>query len=663
MKWMKYLILLLLTLCGPWCYSQPSPAEQDSLLHELSRAKEDTNKVLLLIKVGYYYEASKPDSAKLFYTAAGNLAEKLTYPVGTLKYISYYTAVLNTESKYDESLQLNLKAISLAQKINNVKQLAVAYSNAGASYYGLRDFTRCIDCFLQAEALLNRLNEKQNLMVLLTNLTGLYNEINQNEKSYQFGLKCIALSKELKDDVNLANSLENTAQALFNLKREDTALVLLKQAVVLGEKTGSKLLLGNVGVNMMEIYYHQGKFADMKAMADKTLATARDIGNQEVIATALIFTARYYVFNRDFKAAKNYATHAFSIAQKNNTIEALQYACQALSDIGLATGALQDFYFYRKMRDSVEDIIISTQVLKNTQEVEAKYSLAKKETQINSLTNEKRIQALTIKQARTTSTALAVTLMVLAVAGFLFYRNVQQKKKLQQASAALQQQRIAELEIEKQFMAAQAVLKGQDEERSRLAKDLHDGLGGILSGAKYAFSNMKNNFIITPESAAAFDKSMAMLDKSISELRAVSHNMMPEALVQFGLDTALKDYCNSTQQTSALQITYQSYDVNQDAIAKPTASVVYRIVQELLNNIVKHAAAKTVLVQLVQKENSLSITVEDDGKGFDKTLLENAEGIGFKNILNRVTYLKGSIDIATAPSRGTAITIEIPNLA
>jgi signal transduction histidine kinase len=253
--------------------------------------------------------------------------------------------------------------------------------------------------------------------------------------------------------------------------------------------------------------------------------------------------------------------------------------------------------------------------------------------------------------------------VIVVIAALLFFRNLQNKRRLLQAQAELQKQRIAELEIEKQFFAAQAVLKGQDEERTRLAKDLHDGLGGILSGAKYAFGNMKNYFIITQEGAEAFDKSMAMLDKSISELRAVSHNMMPEALVKFGLDTALKDYCSSIQQSGALQVTYQSFGITDDSIPKPSASVIYRIVQELLNNIIKHAAATTTLVQLVQKDNSLSITVEDNGRGFNKALLENAEGIGFKNIFNRITYLKGTVDFDTAPGKGTSVNIEIPQVA
>lgn len=652
----------LLTSYCCWCQG-PTPFNKDSILKVLAGAREDTNKVLLLINVGSIYELNQPDSAKYYYQAAGNLSQKLDYKVGTLKYISYYTAVLNVEGKYFETLNMNLQAVELAKKINNKLQQAVAYCNVGASYYGLKNYTGCIDCFLKAEVLLNQLGDSTRLVVIYSNLTGLYNEINQDEKSYLYGLKSIRLSKAVNDDYTLVQSLENTAQALTDMKRLDTALVLLKQSAALAKKVDDRLHWTNVGMNIAEIYYLQERYAEMKQTADESLAVAKTINNNEVISQALLFIARYYFFNSNYSAAKAATDQALSLAIANNAVDVGGDAYAMLANIALATGKLQDFRGFKNKQDSVQEIMVSDKIIKNTQEIEAKYSLAKKEAQIGSLNDEKKIQALTIKQSHTANIALAVTIVILALAGFLFYRNTQNKRKLSSATTALQEQRIAELEMEKQFLAAQAVLQGQDEERSRLAKDLHDGLGGILSSAKYSFGNMKNNFIITGEGAEAFDKSMAMLDKSITELRAVSHNMMPEALVKFGLDTALKDYCNSLDQTSPVQITYQSFEVNDENIDKSTASVIYRIVQELLNNILKHAGAATALVQLVQKENALSITVEDDGKGFDKTLLQTAEGIGFKNIYNRVNYLKGSIDFDTAPTSGTSVTIEIPNVA
>jgi two-component system, NarL family, sensor kinase len=223
----------------------------------------------------------------------------------------------------------------------------------------------------------------------------------------------------------------------------------------------------------------------------------------------------------------------------------------------------------------------------------------------------------------------------------------------------LQQQRIAELETQQQLTATEAVLKGEEQERTRLAKDLHDGLGGMLSGIKYSFNNMKGNLVMTPDNAQAFERSMEMLDSSIKEMRRVAHNMMPEALVKFGLDTALKDFCNDINNSGALKVTYQSIGLDNAVIEQTTAITIYRIVQELINNTMKHAVAKTAIVQVTKSNNLLSVTVEDDGKGFDTAILNQSKGIGWSNIQSRIEFLKGTLDVQSGKEKGTSVHIEL----
>jgi two-component system NarL family sensor kinase len=145
----------------------------------------------------------------------------------------------------------------------------------------------------------------------------------------------------------------------------------------------------------------------------------------------------------------------------------------------------------------------------------------------------------------------------------------------------------------------------------------------MLSGIKFSFQTMKGNMVMTPDNQQAFERSMDMIDSSIKEMRRVAHNMMPEALVRFGLNTALKDFCNEINQSGALQINYQSIGLENEQVEQTTAVNIYRIVQELINNTLKHAAAKTAIVQVSKKGDSFSITVEDDGKGFDPKLCKS----------------------------------------
>ena len=170
---------------------------------------------------------------------------------------------------------------------------------------------------------------------------------------------------------------------------------------------------------------------------------------------------------------------------------------------------------------------------------------------------------------------------------------------------------------------------------------------------------MKGNLIMTPENQLAFERSMDMLDSSIKEMRRVAHNMMPETLLKFGLDTALRDFCNDVSQSGAVKLTYQSIGIEFEKIDQMTAITIYRIVQELLNNTMKHAAAENVIVQVSKTDHIISVTVEDDGKGFDTSILKQSKGIGWSNILNRVEFLKGKLDVNSQPGKGTSVLVEL----
>jgi signal transduction histidine kinase len=164
---------------------------------------------------------------------------------------------------------------------------------------------------------------------------------------------------------------------------------------------------------------------------------------------------------------------------------------------------------------------------------------------------------------------------------------------------------------------------------------------------------------MTPENQRAFERSMDMLDSSISELRRVAHNMMPEALIRFGLEISVSDVCRDITNSGALNVSFQAFGLNELKSEQQTQIIIYRIIQELLNNIMKHAAAKNAIVQLTFTDNTLNITVEDDGKGFDVKLIDHSKGLGLSNLKSRVEYLGGRLEIESEQGKGTTVNIEI----
>ncbi len=208
------------------------------------------------------------------------------------------------------------------------------------------------------------------------------------------------------------------------------------------------------------------------------------------------------------------------------------------------------------------------------------------------------------------------------------------------------------LDQERQIAVTQALLTGEERERSRLARDLHDGLGGMLAGVKMNLSRITEK--APSQIHAELNKTVRQLGDSVNELRHIARNMMPESLLRSGLPGALKDLCEGYI-IPERRIIFNTYNVD-ETIPPQQQLIIYRMVQEILNNAVRHSGADKILVQCTQAEGSFYITVEDNGKGFDVTH-KGYEGIGLENIRNRVDFLRGSLYIDSS-KEGTVINIE-----
>jgi two-component system, NarL family, sensor kinase len=662
--YIKQLLLIVAIVAATHTVSGQTAWEKrrDSLLQVLGASKEDTGRVWAMLWLGVGYLYNQPDSAAYYGKAMCKLSGKLHFPNGMANGLSLQAVTLSNQEKQDEAIALDLEAIEIAKKANSRKTLANIYNNIAIVYSAKQDHSSTLEFYLKAAAIYESGNDSSSMAFIYSNISEVYDDLKEFKSGYEYSEKGIALCRKLHQTHGLGAGMVNLSTALINFQRFDTALIVLRELKELAKRMNDVYEMIDAMTNIDCAYKGLGQFDPIKANAGELMAIAKSIDDKNGMCYALYGLTDYYFFKKKYAQAEYYADQAIGIAEQNKLVPTLRDAYKEAAQVELARGNISRYYRYNSLQDSINDALFSDKILRNTQELDAKYSLNKKQIEIDDLNKQEKIQQLTIKQRNTMNWALISLVFVIGLIGLSFNWNYRQKKKLLLADALLQQERIVELEREKQFLAAQAMLQGQVEERTRMAKDLHDGLGSILSSAKYSFTNMKDNLIITPENAEAFERSMGMLDRSINELRRVAHNMMPEALVKFGLDTALKDYCNSIDQSGAVQLTYQSFGIDELSISKSTSSAVYRMVQELVNNILKHANGTTALVQLIRKNDALSITVEDNGKGFDTGILQNNNGMGYLNLRNRVTYLNGTIDIQTAVGKGTSVNIEISNV-
>ena len=366
------------------------------------------------------------------------------------------------------------------------------------------------------------------------------------------------------------------------------------------------------------------------------------------------FYASYYI--KDFEQARSVLEYLMKkppmMKLSVNRLQLYHGMAITYKGLGKMTLAYDWLERYSKLSDSVAQSKLKTEV----HDLELKYKDTEKQKEINELTANNIQSALAAKNNRLINWLLgAVSLFLLIAAAFslLYYRN---NRKLLAQKELSYRQHLNELEQQQQLQYSQAMLEGEEQERRRLARDLHDGLGGMLAGAKINLSGQLENHR-SENQKENLQKIIGQLDNSVTELRRIAHNMMPENLLNFGLKTALKDLCE-TLMTTRTKIEFQALEID-EPIPEQTQINIYRIVQEMLANAIRHAEATKILLQCSRNNDMFFITQEDNGKGFELNSSHTAQGTGLNNIRNRVGFLKGKIEIESTINEGTVINIEL----
>ncbi len=643
---MKKSGLIILLLNFVFYVSAQNTESKSALLASLKTAKDDTAKIRLLIQIQKLYATKDYDSSMYYLKMETALAEKLKddffifyINVGYMEYYYYH-------NDYRKAIDYALKNKAIAEKENDMQKLAKSYNNLSAIYnhFGLYKFA--IEYVLKCLELSEKTKDSTSFPIRNLTASNTYYNLKQFDKSITYANKAIEYGKKFNNEFAVMMGINNLSANYAYLYKLDTTILLNKQQFELAKQSND---IVNINYSLINICVNYFKLADEKNVANYTLKLneySRQYPDEQIIAQVYNVNALYFVLQGKYKLAKVQLDSGIIIAKNSSNTDALQnlfhtYYVLNFMEGNIAEGEKNVFKY---------DSLITSLNLKDlnfyTEELETKYKTEKKEETI-------RFQKAQLHNKNIINYILASLMLVfllLSMLIFFFYKNRQQ----------LQKAKIQELEKEKQLQATEAILKGQEEERSRIAKDLHDGLGGILSGLKYSLNDMKENVILSAENATSFTRSIDMLDSGIQELRRIAHNMMPENLVKFGLDTALHDYCQSISSTNVLHITYASFKMEDYKADINVNITIYRIIQELINNTIKHANATEMIVQVSHDENKLHVTVEDNGKGFDVGQIRQFKGAGWSNIFNRVEYLKGRIDIDSDAKDGTAVNIEIP---
>lgn len=602
-----------------------------------------------LYDLGFYVINTDVDSASRIFERVREISEELDYPEGLVNYYSGITNVFSYRGEFNKGLKYNLKGLEVARKIEDQTYLGRQLANTGISYSYTGDFEQAIDYGRKALEVFRELGDNVREARMLLTIGVFYNNLSKsitvdsaivNQAAEYFG-KALPLAVDLRDTLLHIEILSNLGLTLNNATRYQEARQYLDEAETLALVFGMPSLLETIyrskSVNSREM----DNYDEAINYARRALDISQDWGAPlyEVLTKKELALA--YSKSGQSKEALKVLEEILPLAEEENMVFIMDGLYINYSENLADLGRYEKAYTYHvkgsEIADSVRGADIKTQLLA----LEEKYQSARKDAQILGLKVSKERQKWWI-------TGLVLGLLLTGLLAYFIAKRYQYRARI------AEQERLR-LQKEQKLKASESIIQGQEEERQRIARDLHDGLGGLLSGLKFTLNTMEGNVILSESSADTFHKALDQLDGAISEMRKVAHNMMPEALMNFGLDDTLRDFTSSISENVPVAIHYQSFGYSR--MPQQMEITLYRIIQEAVNNALKHAEAKEIYIQLNQDKEHVILSVEDNGKGFD--IDQKTRGIGLKNIQNRVAYLNGEIDISSTPGQGTLLVIQI----
>ena len=632
----------------------------DSVISLAYKKNPDTNAVKAFVELQrYYFNLGQYDSALYYCKASLPIAQKVNN-ADKLSRIYYNTGLVYTNlTRYDSAKKYIDLALQMALQNKDTALLINSYnSNALLSNYQ-SDFKTAVEFMTKVASLI----ENSNNPVFDIYLPQTYGNIGHNLIAENFFVKGIEYEKKALLIEGYPD--EQRYRVMLHLDIADAYIKMGNNAVAkhhLDTAVAANATLKNIQVTSL-VLNSQGFYYDairnLPASLNAYLQTYQIADSTQSFylkAEAADNVAKIYSKMNKGDLAEKFAGIGNDIAKNLQHYKVAASTYETLKKVAAAKGEYKKALLMSEKYMLYADSATNTASQKFTVYLEALYQKEKKENDIAALTisNNKKELAV-IKRDRILLFGGIAASALLFLMGLL-YRFNRQKRMLAEKDTMLQQERVKWLEGQQQVVSLQSMLNGQETERTRIAKDLHDGLGGLFSTIKMYFSTIKHEMPNVGQHEL-FAKSYEMVDTASEEVRRIAHNMMPEVLIKLGLIHALTEMSNSISAGKLIKVSLQAYGMEK-RLHPSTEIMLFRIVQELMNNIIKHAHATEALIQLNRLANQLTIIVEDNGRGFKVEDQANTTKAGLETIKSRVHYLNGKIAIDSGVETGTTVMMD-----
>lgn len=597
-------LLLLLSIEFRQINADSSRKIAERVLQISERTKDEELRLKAELNTVYYFiNSTSPDSGlAITQKNIDELKRKGRSDSLMAQYESAGGYTLMKLNRQKEALEHFYTFLKISEIIKDDKAKARALHQIGWAYMELNQSGRAIGYFLQSLKVFDDTKTSYLFPSTLTNLASCYGDLGKFDSTVYYSKKGIALANKQNNYTVEANGWFILGTAYIELKKYEEALACFLKAKPIREKTGDYFFIVSDMAVLSELYAMMGKTDEGIKISKEAISIAEQ---QKLQAK---FPMIYKAMALNYEKAGDFA-EASSIYKKINQLK---------------------------------DSIYSNASTEALAEMEARYETEKKERIIQE-------QNFNLKRKN----YFIIGISVLLLLGLLLAYFIQARNKIRQQAA------LTKAIHEEELKSTAAVMSAEENERQRIAKDLHDGVGQMMSAAKMNLSAISNELqFSSEEQKLSFDHIISLVDESCKEVRTVSHQMMPNMLLKSGLGKAVADFIDKIDRR-VLKVQLHTEGLN-ERLDEQIEIVLYRVLQECVNNVIKHSTASELDIAIIRDSDGVSATIEDNGKGFDIWQISADAGMGLRNMKARIEYVKGTIEFDSAPGKGTLVAIHIP---
>ncbi|MFC2101656.1 tetratricopeptide repeat protein [Bacteroidota bacterium] len=601
-----------------------------------------------------YYVRSDYTNAMEYYLRSLQLCEEISDKKGGAKILNNIGVIYSRQGDYPKALDYYQRSFQIKTELSDKKGMAGALNNIGLIYMNHGNYPKALDYYQRSLQIMEEVSDQRGVAQTLNNIGLIY----MRQKKYPEALdgfqRSLAICEGISDKRGMAGILSNIGLIYVNSSDYTKALDCYQQCLQIMEEIDDKMGIASMYSNIGEVYMYKGEYAEAMNYYQQDLRIKKEISDKRGLAIAMTNIGRINNKQGNHSQAITWCLKGLSEAEEIQLIDGQKTACECLYEAYKALGVDRKALEYHERISLLDDSLQAEETTIKLQQMEfARQVLA------DSLEYEQEkikreldyTQSLHTKNKQRNIFIFSVLgIVILFISTLLFLRYKSRKDKIIAA------QKISRLEEDKKLLSVRFLVEGQKEERKRIATELHDGLGVLLSVTKMQFSALKDE---NPKNKETIRKATQFLEQASGDVRKISHNLMPGLLTKLGLYEALEDLFEKLSETKGIEAECNIQGQKQ-RLTENTEYMVYRIIQEMVHNTLKHADAKHIGLNIDIRKEELVIRFSDDGKGFNLEEQEHHPSIGLQSIWSRVNFLDGTIINETEPGKGTHYTLHIP---